>query len=397
MLEKAFDEIAKSDIDALITDEIVEEKQLEYKEKLPGDISKEKKDFVEEVCSFANARGGHIIYGLRDKRDSKGKKTGTPEYLGLGEINVDEQKLRLEHMVLNGVEPRIPGIQIKGVEGFDNGPVMVMRIAQSWSSPHMVKHNNRFYSRTSSGKYPLDVQEIRAEFALSEALPERMRQFRADRLAKIVAGQTPVKLNPGAKIVLHLVPFEAFARGKGANLGILNLQPADVPPIYAGTAWTHRYNFDGLLTFEPAGNRSTAYTYVQVFQGGIMEALDTGIIQAGGEAKALSREYESELLRSLKTYLKVMNGVGVTTPVFIMLSLLDVKGYRIGGVNNFPFGRRGQDPIERDVLVIPEVLLETFEQDVAEVMRCAFDVVWNAAGWPRSMNYDKDGKWVGPR
>lgn len=395
MIDKLFDEIGKSDIDTLINDQVSEIKQLEYKKELPGGTNKEKMEFLSDVSSFANASGGHIVYGLGDKKDAKGKNTGTPEYVGLGEINVDEQKLRLEQIAMNGIEPRIPGIQVKAVEGFDNGPVMIMRITQSWSSPHMVKHNNRFYSRTSSGKYPLDVHEIRAAFALSEALPERMKQFRADRLAKIVAGETPVKLNTGAKIVVHLIPFEAFARGKGISGALLNIQARELPPIYPSTGWTHRYNLDGLLTFEPAGDRSTAYTYVQVFRAGIIEALDTSIIQASGETKALSRGYELELLKSLEIYLKVMNRVGVTTPIFIMLSLLDVRGYRIGGVNNFSFGRRGQDPIDRDALIIPEVLLETFEQDLAEVMRGAFDVVWNAAGWPRSMNYDKDGKWVG--
>lgn len=389
MFNKTFDDINKSNIDALIAEQVSESKQLEYKKELPGGIEKEKVEFLCDICSFANATGGHIIYGLGDKKDAAGKNTGIPEYVGLENINTDKQTLRLAQIIRSGIEPRIPGIQVKPIEGFDNGPLVIVRIPQSWSSPHMVKNNSRFYSRTSSGKYPLDVDEIRAAFALSEALPERIQRFRADRLCKIVAGETPVSLNAGAKIVLHLVPFEAFGRGRGIDLVLTDLQP-ELPPICA-SAFTHRYNIDGLLTFEDAGDRSVAYSYVQLFRSGIIEAVDIGIIQA--REKALSIGYEGELLKYLKRYLLYMKQLGITTPVFIMLSFLGVRGYIISGSNNFL--RRGHDPIDRDSLVIPEVLLETFDKDPAEVMRPAFDAVWNAAGRPRSMNYDKNGKWVG--
>ena len=391
MFDKPFDQIDKGDIDALIAEQVSETKQLEYKKELPGGIDKEKVEFLCDVSSFANASGGHIIYGLGDKKDAAGKNNGIPEYVGLENINTDKQTLRLAQIILSGIEPRIPGIQIKPIEGFNNGPLVIVRIPQSWSSPHMVKHNNRFYSRTSSGKYPLDVDEIRAAFALSEALTERIQRFRADRLAKIVAGETPVSLNAGPKIALHLVPFEAFGRGRGFDLVLTDLQP-ELPPICA-QAFTHRYNIDGLLTFEPAGDRSVAYSYVQLFRSGIIEAVDIGIIQA--REKSLSIGYEEELLIYMKRYLLYMKKLGITTPVFIMLSFLGVRGYIMGGVNNFSRGRRGQDPIDRDSLVIPEVLLETFDKDPAEVMRPAFNAVWNASGWPRSMNYDENGKWIG--
>lgn len=392
MLNKPFDDIDKSDIDALIADEVVEGKQLDYKEKLPGETPKEKTAFVEDVCSLANASGGYIIYGLRDKRDSKGKKTGTPEYLGLGKINVDEQKLRLEHIILNGVEPRIPGIRLKSIEGFNNGPVILIKIPKSWSPPHMVKHNNRFYSRTSSGKYPLDVHEIRAAFALSEALPDRIRRFRADRLAKIVAGETPIALDEGAKMVFHVIPFGTFVAGYKCDLSMI--ASGDLPLIYFSGGWTHRYNFDGLLTYDKIGDKPTAFAYVQLFHNGVIEALDTWMFQASGDKRMLSRAYEEELIKALVAYLNVQRKLGVETPFFAMLSFLGVRGYGIGGVSSF-YSRRGQDLIERDTLIIPEVVIEEFECDFYEIMRPAFDSVWNAAGWPRSMNYDKDGKWVG--
>jgi len=393
MFNKPFEEIDKSDIEALIRDEVPEGKELEYKRELPGQTEKEKMEFLSDVCSVANASGGHIIYGMSDKKDAKGKNTGIPEYAGLGKINADEQKLRLEHIILNGIDPRIPGIQMRLIEGFDNGPVMLIKTPQSWASPHMVKRNSRFYSRTSSGKYPLDVHEIRAAFALSEALPEQIRRFRADRLAKIVAGETPIQLNDGAKIILHIIPVCAFDQRKVYDLSTIERNPTELPPIWA-SGWSHRYNFDGLLTYDQPRSEPTAYSYVQLFRNGIIEALDISIIQAGGESKSLSRGYEEDLLRAVKTYLGVQKKLGVETPVYVMLSLLGVCGYTIGGCSSV-YSRRGQHPIDRDTLIIQEVIVEAFDCELADIMRPAFYTVWNASGWPRSMNYDERDKWVG--
>jgi hypothetical protein len=49
------------------------------------------------------------------------------------------------------------------------------------------------------------------------------------------------------------------------------------------------------------------------------------------------------------------------------------------------------------VLIIPEIMIEKFEINVDKPMRDIFDVVWNAAGWPASMNYDESGHWNGEK
>ncbi len=52
-----------------------------------------------------------------------------------------------------------------------------------------------------------------------------------------------------------------------------------------------------------------------------------------------------------------------------------------------------QRPIDRDSLVIPEVLIEDLSCDVAATLRLAFDMIWNACGFPYSLNCNDDGKW----
>ncbi len=189
MIHKEFDAINENDINFLIDNQVPESKTIEYKQELPGNADKDKKEFLADVSSFANASGGDILYGISEQRDSDGKTTGIPEAAnGLENINVDEQIRRFDSILRCAIAPRIP-VQIKAIDGFTNGSIILIRIPKSWNSPHMItfKGGSRFYARNNAGKYPLDVDELRAAFIASDSLAEKMRAFRSDRIAKIIA------------------------------------------------------------------------------------------------------------------------------------------------------------------------------------------------------------------
>ena len=64
MINCPINEINQTNIETLITDKIEESRTLEYKEELPIGTDNEKKEFLADVSSFANALGGDIIYGI---------------------------------------------------------------------------------------------------------------------------------------------------------------------------------------------------------------------------------------------------------------------------------------------------------------------------------------------
>ena len=70
----------------------------------------------------------------------------------------------------NGIEPHIPSssINIREIQLANVNYILIIRINKSWISPHRVsfKSWDRFYSRSTKEKYPLDVQELRSEFIL---------------------------------------------------------------------------------------------------------------------------------------------------------------------------------------------------------------------------------------
>ena len=112
-----------------------------------------------------------------------------------------------------GIKPRLPGVEIGERIALSSGAsAFAMRIPRSWTAPHMVVYAGRsaFYGRTSAGKYQLDVDQIRSAFALSQATKDRIRDFRADRIAQIAAGETPMKLARKPVVVVHVMPLSSF-------------------------------------------------------------------------------------------------------------------------------------------------------------------------------------------
>ncbi len=394
MIEKEFDAITKTDIDALVTNAASEGRSTEYKAMLPEGADEDTREFLADISSFANAGGGDLIYGIREQRDDKGKPSGVPEAAeGLAGINVDMEINRLESKIRDGIDPRIPTIRVKPIDGFPSGPVIIFRIPKSWSSPHMVKFRNssRFFSRTSAGKYQLDVREIRASFLASESLTDKISAFRADRLGKILAGETPVPLESVPKLVLHLLPVSAFSEPGNIDLKAAEPFMHKLKPMGQPTQWgPPRYNFNGLS--HSGGNGISTFSYIQLFRNGALEAVSARIAQ---NKLALGNRFEGDLLGA-RPYIDFQKRLGIGPPLFLAISILSATGFTV-----FPREPTGFDhsinmkPIEQDALIVPEAMIQDEEPDILRLIRPALDAIWQASGWPGSPGYDASGKWVG--
>lgn len=382
----------ENDLQALVDNQVSENKTIDYKESLPGNSDSEKKELLADVSSFSNAAGGYLIFGMRENNGI------ASEVCGLGNINADIEIRRLENIIRDGIKPRIPGVSLWAILLRTSGAAIIIRIPKSWASPHMVtfRNDSKFYSRNSAGKYQLDVSELRAAFLLSETTMERIRNFRIERLGKIIAEETPVRLESTPKIVLHIIPFGAFDPAARFDVSSIVNDNVNLRPIYT-LGWNSRHNFDGYLSYGPSSHRSIAHSYLQIFRNGNIEAVDALIIRPEGNSRTIpSVLYEKEILEALPRFLSIQRQLGVEPPLFIMLSLIGVSGYTMA-VNRSRFAPAFTYLIEIDSLILPEIIVENFECYPAEVMRPIFDAIWNAAGWEGSMNYNENGEWVGNR
>ena len=214
MIPIKLEDVAEAHLQRLIVSETSEGKTLEFKRDLPGRDSSARHEFLSDVCAFANVSGGDLIFGIDEDGEGVAKSI-------VGQaVNPDVECLRLQDIVLNGIEPRLTGVHAHAVPVSDGKHVFVVRVPQSWSPPHRVTTNNHFFMREGRRKRQLNVPEIRGEVIRSEGLRDRIRTFRADRIGKIIGGETPVPLFQGTVEVLHVLPVQT----------LLSNAPVDVLP-----------------------------------------------------------------------------------------------------------------------------------------------------------------------
>jgi hypothetical protein len=391
MINENIEQITKDNLQSLIDNEVTERKTMEYKQALPGNSEKEKKEFLADVSSFANAGGGDLIYGITEDR-----KTGTPKSLdGLDIQNIDQEILRLDSIIRTGIQPKLPSVTISPPIALGNSKIaLIIRVLRSWISPHRVTYqgHDKFYSRSSNGKYPLDVGELRIAFNLSETLTEKIRNFRLDRISKIFANETPVPLHDNPKIVLHLIPIISLSPAQSYDVSKIATNPTCMPPIRSGGV-NNRYNLDGFITYSE-GQDGKSRSYVQFFRSGIIEAVEGFLLRLRGERPTIpSIAYEQALIESLSDYLSLLKSLNVELPIFIFLDLLGVKGYSMG-IDTWKFWIDEVHTIDRDILLLPEVVIESYDVCADKALRPCFDSIWNACGFPRDLYYNDDGEWA---
>ncbi len=381
MIAKSVDQITEEYLQTLKDNSVSEGKTIEYKQSLPSKSDSGKKEFLADVSSFANASGGDLIYGVSE---SKGIITAID---GLEVDDIDQEISRLENIIRTGIEPRTPSYRIQPVELKNSKYVLIIRVRQSWIGPHRVIFNKdyQFYSRNSNGKYPLDVAELRVAFNLSETMTERIRKFRENRLAKIIANETPVLIGDNAKIVLHLIPITSFNLAQSVDIGKVFLSDIGFTPIsykIGNKSCEKRYNFDGIV-FHSYQYDASPCSYVQLCRNGAIEAVDGLILRPRDHELRILRLYEKALIESLDDYITVLKSLEVELPIFIFLTLLGVKGYFMDAYSDPDIDEI--HTIDRDDLQLPEVIMQSYDDRAEDVLRPCFDSIWNACGFPKDL------------
>lgn len=370
-------------LQTLIVNGVREEKTIEYKREMPGAADSDAVRFLATVSSFANTAGGDILLGVE-------AIDGVPVKLpGIEIDNLDREKLRIEHVLLNGLVPRLPQVDIHPVMVEDKRYVLVVRVARSWIAPHRVRRNSKFYARNSAGQYELDVDELRTAFTMSETIAARIRDFRTERIARIHSRQTPVSLNPGGCMVVHVLPLGAFTGATTIDIAACEASTKPIHPMGA-SGWNSRINLDGVVTF--TGNDTTpSRAYAQTFRTGAVESASVlGIYNDRTFIPSVG--YEEKVMKCLAEYIEFSREFAINPPYFFFLSFVGVRGYTLAVDRSMLW--RGVPTLQENMVVLPEVLIADRDVLPHQLLRPVFDMVWNAFGFTRSLNYDDQGHWV---
>uniref|UniRef100_C6E2D2 Putative transcriptional regulator n=1 Tax=Geobacter sp. (strain M21) TaxID=443144 RepID=C6E2D2_GEOSM len=391
-LNKPLDQLTEADFQELIANKVPESKTLDYKVDLKfGD--RDKREFLADVSSFANTAGGHLLIGIKEEG---GIPTALP---GIDLDNPDTEKLKLINLIRDCTQPRIPGVAITSVPLQNSRYILAIHIPKSWAVPHVVSIEKhwRFYARHSGGKYQLDVPELRQAFLMSESLAEKIRQFHSERVGMVISGEVPLNLANGPKFIAHIIPVDAFGSGQQVDMSMLMERGIHFNPLGA-SGYNRRYNLDGYLTYEEERTQdaSHALSYTQLFRSGIIESVcvDKDHLNANERDRGIPiTYYQEQLLRFLSASLQSLKQLEVEPPYSMMVTMAGVK-HRYLHFGNRYFSLRNPY-IDRDVLQLPDILIQDADFAGGKTMRPIFDAIWNAGGLERCFDYDEEGRWNG--
>lgn len=379
-LRPSLADITEDHLRALIETGARESLYIEYKRETYGRNDDARKEFLADVSSFANAAGGDLVIGMADGKENK---KGVPTEITPINGDADGERLRLESMARDGIEPRISGLHIHIVPIAAGGVVFIVRVPKSYNPPHRVKfrRSNRYHARSSGGKYEPDVQELRNLFLAAPHLQERVRAFRMERIARIAANETPVPLSSSSprRAVLHIVPYSAFGgfdsdliRKVGQHLR--TFKPfgwqEDREISLESCSLQSNVNFDGCLVYpanrEPnKGSATFSYeSYCQIFRNGAVETT-TAFVDTGGmwEISILglinARNAATRVVNSVFALTSALSKCDINPPYVVMFSLLGMQGAILGVPGAIQYARQDQ-------YHFIEALLETAPQSTEE-------------------------------
>src|ERR1051325_1516703 len=373
LFEKALKDIAEADLQQLVALAVPEGKALEYKLALPKADPTDKKEFLADVTSIANASGGLLLFGVREDKGI------AVEICGLKIGDPDQELLRLNNMLQSGVEPRVPAVEMQSISLANGNSVIGIRVPRSWLGPHMIKDTGRFFARSSNGKYPLDVVEIRNSILETERLTSRLKEFRAGRLSAILADEIPVRFTKAARIVLHVIPLSGLAERSEIDLHrIARCEKPTLVPMDPWNSCGSYFVFEGVVCCQ-RNQDGTSPSYTLVMRNGACEVVADHLCWVDQKGfKGLMPSYENRLVDYWPVIRKTLETVGIEPPILIGLSLLNIRDHMfLFNAGQFYMSLR---PIQQQHLVMPECVLESWTDNIGECLRPAFDMVANAQG-----------------
>lgn len=392
MVPKAINAIERADIDRLVADAVEEGNQLDFKEALVGATRDERKEFVADVCAFANASGGDLVFGIRE--DGAGAAHEAVPLL----VNADEEVLRLENVIADSVEPKLYGVRFRAV-AYEQGHVLVVRVPRSIRGIHRSKLDQHFWVRESRSKRALDLPAVVNRIEGQLGRREKLESFLAERYASILTGRLPVPLRDGPKMVVHIIPDTGFVE-EAVDVGPVSDAGLFPYPARSNGA-DFRMTFDGPMHHSPiVDGKIRAYSLVH--HSGVIEGcwkvadVDPELVRIGAET------VELHLLRYLNDALpRIIETLSIDLPVTVRSALVGAEGAIFQSENahiRIDFEEQRLSPIDRPSLVLPDVYLEQWPTDLPKYFQSSFDRLWQAAGYKRSYQYQsREGGlvWIG--
>ncbi len=375
MIPKRFGDLTFAHIESLVTSGTREGRSLEFKRDQVGGKEEDRREFLADVSAMANSYGGDIVFGVEASAGvamaANGMKVTDP----------DAEMLRLHQILQSGLEPRLAQIEMRWLPRATDRGALVIRTQVSLSGPHRVifRDHAKFYARHSAGKFPMDTFQLRAAFAASESVPERIRNFHQEQVGRAVSDDHVLPLHVGPLAALHLVPLSSLTAPMELRFG---LNDHVAPP---GTSvYSSMPAFEGVVTY--SGPDTTVLEGVRTFtllhRSGTLEVF--AAVGRSNSSEVGPKTLEINLTESVKVACRAAVTFGISGPFGLAFSLARMQGATL--LLGHEYSVR-PIPCRRSVLTFPMLLLDEARVDEAALVPIK-EMMWNAFGVERPSQFN---------
>lgn len=227
---KSFLECAEEDFESLIENlDYRENEYIDYKKNFAFlEIPKEKKvernskisEFRSDVCSFANAEGGYLIFGISDENGC------AKEIIGVDIPNDNTDKFELDRRNnLNGIYPRTPYIKFNFTKLQNGKYIVVIFVKRDNFAPYTHIENESCYvmcKRSGNEKKLISYLEMKNMFNQSLSLEKEICNYRKERI-EYYKNQAEADNNSCSCFLLfHIVPETFLDTSYNKNMFVLD-------------------------------------------------------------------------------------------------------------------------------------------------------------------------------
>lgn len=277
-----------------------------------------KNEFRNDVCAFANADGGDLIFGIAETKGLASK------IMPIAIKNIDKFELDLRNTLMS-IQPSMPNVEFKFIS-VDKGYVVVVHIDKGIFKPYMTVEDQsvfRFFVRHGNRKDAMSYSEMRNNFLNAASLDAEIKKFRIERLSELLEDNTKMFG------VIHIIPA-TFANtaefipmcdlGKAGKLPLPN-------PWLSYIKGRMIPNVDGV--WFPSEDGRDDFQLLRLFNHGTVELkYNLYTVQNRGEEFLQSLDFINAIGEIVDGTVEIYKSFERHATMYVCISIIGCKGYR---------------------------------------------------------------------
>jgi len=203
---------------------------------------------------------------------------------------------------------------------------------------------------------------------LSQSGLQWAKSFRRSRIRFLTSEQTPIPLSDGCAFFLHIVPY-----GNRVSINFRDDKYYEVIKRHGFSKVSSNYvfNCDGWMWYTSHDSKKIS-SYSLYMRAGIIEQCN--IYPPFNNGNFIPGQSMNEfLLFNIVDNLEALSDMGQDFPMAVFVSILNAKGWSIGGLHTPPY-------IDRNEIWIEECDLKCKPNEYEKDLEPLIDAVWNCGG-----------------